>query len=80
MTLGGAGEKTVLTKRRHARSVTETTLITPESDTGGVADDASLGVRIRGRQGCGELVRLYSGRVFAMAMGRVRTVSLPQTG
>ena len=49
-------------------------MITPESDTGGVADDTSLGVRIRegDRAAENELVRLYSGRVFAMAMGRVR--------
>jgi RNA polymerase sigma factor (sigma-70 family) len=49
-------------------------LIAPESETGGVADDTLLGERIRqgDRVAENELVGLYSGRVLAMAMVRVR--------
>lgn len=49
-------------------------MIAPESETGGVADDTVLGERIRrgDRAAENELVGLYSGRVLAMAMVRVR--------
>jgi len=49
-------------------------VIAPESETGGVAHDALLGERIRqgDRAAENELVGLYSGRVLAMAMVRVR--------
>jgi len=49
-------------------------VIAPESETGGVADDTVLGERIRrgDRAAENELVGLYSGRVFAMAMVRMR--------
>jgi len=49
-------------------------VIAPESETGGVADDTSLGERIRrgDRAAENELVGFYSGRVLAMAMVRVR--------
>jgi len=49
-------------------------VIVPESKNGGVPDDTSLAVRIRkgDRAAENELVGLYSSRVFAMAMVRVR--------
>ncbi len=49
-------------------------MIAPESETGGVAHDALLGERIRqgDRVAENELVGLYSGRVLAMAMVRLR--------
>lgn len=49
-------------------------MIAPESDTGGVADDTALSERIRSGDRAAEnlLVNLYSSRVFAMAIVRVR--------
>jgi RNA polymerase sigma factor (sigma-70 family) len=49
-------------------------VIAPESGIGGLADDTALSERIRqgDRVAENELVGLYSGRVFAMAMVRVR--------
>ncbi len=46
----------------------------PEAGIGGVADDTALSRRIQhgDRAAENELVGLYSGRVFAMAMARVR--------
>ena len=49
-------------------------MIAPESDSAGVADDTPLAERIRhgDRAAENDLVCLYSSRVFAMAMVRVR--------
>lgn len=49
-------------------------MIAPESELGGVADETPLAARIRNgdRAAETELIRRYAGRVFAMALVRVR--------